>query len=266
MDLRKIRNIGIALTVSMLGLLVNPNIITAKTNDTTDVIYEIQQLTFSDKKDDFSGNDEEEYSDGADYDGDYLNGKRDGAGRYTFDNGDYYEGQWENDLMSGEGVYHFFDGATLTGTFKKCKLRDGIFCYTDENGEYEIEVKEYKYSEEITATFLNGDIYKGNYEDDVFSGKCKILYNSGDQYEGEVEKNDKSGNGTYTWINGAFYIGEWKDDMMNGLGVYHYSSGSYPRLEGEFVNNQPEGECKYYTGENASITTTWKNGECVGQG
>lgn len=53
-------------------------------------------------------------------------------------------------------------------------------------------------------------IYTRNcYKNDSFSGKCKILYNSGDQYEGEVEKNDKSGNGTYTWSNGAVYIGEW---------------------------------------------------------
>ena len=112
---------------------------------------------------------------------------------------------------------------------------------------------------------MNGDIYKGIYKNDFVSGKCKILYNSGDQYEGEVEKNDKSGNGTYTWSNGAVYIGEWENDMMNGHGIYYYSSSSYPRLEGEFVNNQPEGECEYYTGENASIMTMWKDGECVSQ-
>ena len=64
---------------------------------------------------------------------------------------------------------------------------------------------------------------------------------------------------------GAVYIGEWENDMMNGHGIYYYSSSSYPRLEGEFVNNQPEGECEYYTGENASIMTMWKDGECVSQ-
>ena len=34
--------------------------------------------------------------------------------------------------MSGEGVYYFSDGATLSGVFKKGKLKDGTFCYTDE--------------------------------------------------------------------------------------------------------------------------------------
>ena len=62
--------------------------------------------------------------------------------------------------MSGEGVYYFSDGATLSGVFKKGKLKDGTFCYTDENGEYKVKIKNYKYSKKITATFLNGDMIR----------------------------------------------------------------------------------------------------------
>ena len=265
MDLKKMKNIGIVIVFSAIGLLINTNIVTAQNGNKADAVYEMQKITLSDEADDLNGTDEQKYSDGSDYNGNYLEGKREGQGIYTFDNGDYYDGQWKNDLMSGEGVYYFSDGATLSGVFKKGNLKDGTFCYTDENGEYKVKIKNYKYSKKITATFLNGDIYKGIYKNDSFSGKCRILYNSGDQYEGEVEKNDKSGNGTYTWSNGAVYIGEWENDMMNGHGIYYYSSSSYPRLEGEFVNNQPEGECEYYTGENASIMTMWKDGECVSQ-
>ena len=54
--------------------------------------------------------------------------------------------------------------------------------------------------------------------------------------------------------------------MMNGSGTYYFSSDQYPHLEGTFVNNQPSGTCEYYTDENVSITTVWKDGKCVSQG
>ena len=149
------KNIGIVIVFSAIGLLINTNIVTAQNGNKADAVYEMQKIILSDEADDLNGTDEQKYSDGSDYNGNYLEGKREGQGIYTFDNGDYYDGQWKNDLMSGEGVYYFSDGATLSGVFKKGKLKDGTFCYTDENGEYKVKIKNYKYSKKITATFLN---------------------------------------------------------------------------------------------------------------
>lgn len=252
----------IIMTLSSLHMVVQAE----ETEIAADTIYEIQSIILSGRTDNYSGEDSQKYDDGSEYTGGYSEGKRSGTGTYVFYNEDTYVGEWENDLMSGTGEYLFFDGAKLVGEFEKGELKDGFFTYSDANGEYKVEVVDFEYSDKITATLANGDVYYGIYNNDTFSGDCKILYFSGDYYEGEIVENNKEGTGTYTWADGAVYIGEWKNDMMNGKGIYYFSSSVYPHLEGNFVDNQPAGSCEYYTDENVSINTIWENGECVSQG
>jgi len=40
------------------------------------------------------------------YEGDYINGKGEGYGKYIWENGDYYIGQWKNGLFNGKGTYY----------------------------------------------------------------------------------------------------------------------------------------------------------------
>lgn len=268
MDLRFLRRNGKVFTVATIMTLSSLYTVVEaeETGAEVDTIYEMQSIILSGRTDNYSGEDSQEYDDGSEYTGGYLEGKRSGMGSYIFRNDDTYVGEWDNDLMSGNGEYTFADGATLTGIFEKGELKDGFFTYSDLNGEYRVEVVNFEYSEEITATLANGDVYYGIYDNDTFSGDCKILYFSGDYYEGQVVENNKEGTGTYTWENGGVYIGEWKNDKMNGEGIYYFSSDVYPHLKGKFVDNKPSGSCEYYTDENVSITTTWENGEWVSQG
>ena len=268
MDLKKLRRNGIVMVVTAI-VTINTIFTVVQAEETeleADIIYEIQPIILSGRTDNYSGKDSQKYDDGSEYTGEYFEGKRSGTGSYVFSNEDSYIGEWENDLMSGNGEYTFSDGAKLSGVFEKGELKDGFFTYSDANGEYKIEVVDFEYLEEITATLANGDVYYGVYSNDTFSGDCKILYFSGDYYEGQVVDNNKEGTGTYTWENGAIYIGNWKNDMMNGEGIYYFSSMVYPHLEGTFVDNQPSGVCEYFTDENVSITTIWENGVCVSQG
>ena len=46
------------------------------------------------------------YNDGERYEGDYVNGKREGKGIYYFKNGDKYEGDFKNGLKEGNGIYY----------------------------------------------------------------------------------------------------------------------------------------------------------------
>ena len=38
------------------------------------------------------------------YDGDFVNGKREGNGKYIYESGNYYIGQWKNGLKHGKGT------------------------------------------------------------------------------------------------------------------------------------------------------------------
>lgn len=38
------------------------------------------------------------------YEGNFLNGEKDGKGKYTFQDGSIYEGNFKNDVPEGEGT------------------------------------------------------------------------------------------------------------------------------------------------------------------
>ena len=44
------------------------------------------------------------------YEGDYINDKREGNGKYIWENGNYYIGQWKNSLRNGKGTMYYSNG------------------------------------------------------------------------------------------------------------------------------------------------------------
>lgn len=51
------------------------------------------------------------------YQGNYEDGKREGWGKYEFEDGSVYEGNWNSDEMNGVGTYRWVDGAVYEGQF-----------------------------------------------------------------------------------------------------------------------------------------------------
>ena len=47
------------------------------------------------------------------YDGDFVNDKAEGKGKYIFENGDYYIGQFSNNNKHGEGIAYSKDGTVI---------------------------------------------------------------------------------------------------------------------------------------------------------
>ena len=76
----------------------------------------------------------------AKYEGDWVNGKREGIGqiifgwdRYGFSKGDKYEGEWYNDKIHGAGVMVYANGDKYNGKWgNNYKHGEGI--YTDRYG------------------------------------------------------------------------------------------------------------------------------------
>ena len=65
--------------------------------------------------------------DGDLFEGWFINGKKNGRGKYTWANGDEYEGEFKDNAMNGQGTYHFASGRVYTGEFK-----DNAIVSTDE--------------------------------------------------------------------------------------------------------------------------------------
>ena len=66
------------------------------------------------------------------YEGDMVDGKRNGKGTYKRNDGNSYSGYWENDQKNGYGSYNWKDGESYTGNWKNNKKNGyGIYTYSD---------------------------------------------------------------------------------------------------------------------------------------
>lgn len=124
------------------------------------------------------------------YIGETKNGKKDGQGKFTWNDGTTYEGEWKNNKMDGAG--------TLT---------------TPSKGVYAGNFKDNKKNGQGKYNFANGDVYEGNFEKDKMSGQGKYTFLNGEIYYGEFSNNQFNGQGTYT-KDGKSYSGTWKNNEL----------------------------------------------------
>ena len=147
------------------------------------------------------------------YQGEMVNGKKEGKGTYLFKNGDKYEGYWKNNKMEGKGVYQSNDGAKYDGDWVGGKKEgQGIYYYS------------------------NGARYEGSWVQNKMEGKGIFYYKNGDKYDGEWKNSKKEGYGIYYYSDGSKYEGEWKNDMKDGQGTLTSIK------KGIWKNNQYQGK------------------------
>lgn len=81
-------------------------------------------------------------ADGSIYEGELLDGMKDGRGKIKWPNGSSYEGEWHKDQISGQGTMHMENGDIYQGLFLK-GMAHGRGTYRKKNGT------------EFTGTFVN---------------------------------------------------------------------------------------------------------------
>ena len=163
------------------------------------------------------------------YEGDFINDKFEGDGKYYWEDGQYYIGQFLNGLKHGKGIIYYKNGhIKYEGDFIKENLEgDGKYYY--ENGEYYI------------GHFLNGQR----------DGKGTIYYKNGKiKYEGDFKEDKTEGNGKFIWEDGEYYIGQFLNSQSHGKGIEYYKDGNI-KYDGDFIKDKHEGNGKYI----------WKDGE-----
>ena len=114
------------------------------------------------------------YAKGEYYEGNVVDGKRQGQGAHWYSNGDRFEGDWVNNMRVGKGSLKFLQGGEYIGQFIDDQA-DGHGLYTDEFGNrYESQIHENK---KDSGYFLKGRLY----------GKGEIKFKNGDSYQGEFK-------------------------------------------------------------------------------
>eukprot|EP00325_Prymnesiales_sp_UTEX-LB-985_P010600 CAMPEP_0174758588 /NCGR_PEP_ID=MMETSP1094-20130205/107838_1 /TAXON_ID=156173 /ORGANISM="Chrysochromulina brevifilum, Strain UTEX LB 985" /LENGTH=657 /DNA_ID=CAMNT_0015964515 /DNA_START=16 /DNA_END=1990 /DNA_ORIENTATION=- len=239
------------------------------------------------------------------YEGEWKGDKMDGYGKYKYkDSGDVFEGNFINGFREGFGKYTTKAGGVWMGEYDGGELRSktkidkasfalgtdewgkriqfftasltgeralqaglGKFIYTGQTIASSEELLltdtqlEYEHAHEAVGEagrlesgrvrhghgeirYDSGSVYVGHWEHDKRTGKGKFIFACGDVYEGEWLNNKYHGHGKYTSADSDEYEGQWQNDTMEGHGLYHYRvSGDV--YEGDWTGGVSHGFGKY---------------------
>ena len=226
------------------------------------------------------------------YEGEYVDGKWDGYGTYTWPSGQKYEGEWKEGKYNGHGKLTYSNDTVFEGTFVDGKKDgDGTYTLTDgtvinekwDHGAKYVENKEYTLPDgeagaytgfwDVTnkyptgrgvMQFANGDVYEGDFAEGTMAGQGKMTYEDKDVYEGAWENGVINGQGTKTYANGNFRSGEWKDGKFNkGTAELDLDEGKY---SGDWVYGKQDGQGKMVYKNGDVYEGTWVKGVINGEG
>ena len=188
---------------------------------------------------------EKQISENEEYEGEIINGKREGRGKLIFKkNGEYYVGHFKNNKFNGRGIIYY----------KNNKIK------------YEGDFIDDYYNGYGTFRLVGGYYYYGQWVNGKKHGKGKI-YNKQNNiiYEGDFINNKYEGKGKLIYKDGEYYIGEFKNSKRHGNGIQYYKNDKI-KYEGPFINDKMEGEGKFYFEDESYYIGEFKEGKKNGQG
>ena len=68
---------------------------------------------------------------------------------------------------------------------------------------------------------LDATYYIGNWRNDMYSHKGRIIYPSGDAYQGDWKDGVKHGEGQYYFADGSVFKGTFQNDQQHGYGIFY---------------------------------------------
>ncbi len=173
------------------------------------------------------------------YEGDLVNGLRQGKGTCTYRNGNVYVGQWKGDRFDGYGVLTFKSGEVLTGSWI-----DGFL--TGYNCE---------------GSWPDGSSYKGNMVNGFHHGLGAIILANGNKYTGHFNSDKMDGYGVFTYKDGTVCTGDWEGGLNGKDITIKYTDGGL--YEGSIVNGLREGWGTYTWPTGKKYEGNWKGGNQV---
>ena len=120
------------------------------------------------------------WSNGDQFEGTLINGKKEGKGKFIWSNGQRYTGDWARDVPNGKGSIVFSDGSRYEGD-----VRDGV-----PHGQG-------------TTRFKGGDIYRGAWVRGKSHGQGRYTWANGSYWEGEFRDDKRTENGKMVFAENA---------------------------------------------------------------
>jgi len=122
------------------------------------------------------------------YEGDYINNKKDGEGRINFflqkDKNGVYKGEFKDDKMHGKGLYTYDNNNIYYGNYEKGMM----------------------YGKRNIYKYADGSEYYGEFVDNHKEGQGKFKWKDGKVFEGPFVKGKMHGIGKMTVNNNTFDV------------------------------------------------------------
>ena len=199
------------------------------------------------------------------YFGNYKNFQSFGEGIIKKNNKIYYKGEFAFDRKEGNGTLYFNNGNYYLGTFNNDKMDGKGTIYNKDN--HILYNGEFVNDKKCGNGILNNDkfIYYGQFKDDLFHGKGRIEFNSGEIYEGDFVNNIFEGEGKFIFDDGKYYIGEFHNGNRHGNGML-FSNNNEVIYQGTHVDDKYDGQGTLLLENGGHYIGDFKNGEKNGHG
>ena len=202
-------------------------------------------------------------SNGDYYDGEFVNGKKEGEGKLIYMNGNGYEGTFAAGSQNGKGKLTQIDGEIYEGDWKNGKMNGQGLRIHSNGDKYIGNHLNNARNGKGTYFFANGDLYNGDWVNGNANGRGVLKFRNGDVYDGDFKDNYICGKGKFKKKNGDIYIGEFKSGLINGKGKYVNNLGE--QYIGGFLSGKKHGFGKLYNKEGKLIQSgNWKNDKFYG--
>lgn len=131
------------------------------------------------------------------YDGEWVNGIREGSGTMVWKDGGKYVGNWKSGVRNGYGTHYYADGEIYEGNWLEGKEHGkGIitFAYDDSSNRKYYDGEWVSGIRQGIGTMMwnDGEWYKGGWQNGAWHGKGEFHYSNGDKFVG-IYNNASSG-------------------------------------------------------------------------
>lgn len=205
-----------------------------------------------------------QFANGSSYKGSLSpQGQLEGQGKLTWTNGDEFEGEFVAGLFQGEGRYTTKGYAVYQGQFNQ-GFMEGKGKLVFENGtQYEGDFSKNVFNGKGKLINKDGSIYEGEFLNNEITGKGKWAFADKATYVGDVKNGQLHGKGKLTRPDGSTYTGDFVEGKMHGHGRYKAQKDIYV---GEFAKDKFAGKGSYKNEDGDVYKGTFLNWRINGQG